>query len=782
MAWLRTLGLGLVLSIGLGLAPRGLSARTVRSAQGSIVINEVQANPVASGAESDFEWVELFNPGPEGVALGGWRLSDARAMTTLPEVDIPSGGYVVVAGPRFAERFPNAPGGRVTVPRIGNGLGNSGDGLQLADAAGQVVDALSWGDNTSAFDPPIPAAPGGDSLERVPAGRDTNVAGDWIVQATPSPGAPASSSSPRATATAAAPTVAAPAAVRLNEVLPAPRGVDWDGDGTANGDDEWVEVFNGGPVDLDLRGWLLDDAADGGSSAYRIPDAAAGRPRPAAPCSSRRPGCRSTTEGTAFGCSDPPATSMPLEYGATGPRRCLGSEPDGSGAWTDRLNPSPARRTGRPASARRPPRPCREKYYLDRHAGQRHRGGYRWRPPRRPARRPARRLPSPAPGIPPAPDRALFLPFPHQRGDVRPQCRRQRRRERVDRATPRDIRCQPAGWAVGDRGAWDALPDVVVPPGGFAVVAGPDELARLASGHAGPVIRVEDGRIGGGLGNDGDVVRLRDPDERLIDAVSYGANLDAFDPSVPIGVVGTSIERLPPDRDTDRASDWRSQPDLSPGRAGDRHDGTAAGGAQRGPAGASRGRLGRRRHDGPHGRVGRAVQRRLVSGAVEGLAPGRRRRRPPRLGLPLRRRSRRDRGTRLSRALPQRFRPRLRQRRGRAPPRAAGMARMPTAFAGRRRQGTIAPGGRVEDGVGSWSDGLAVTPGRPNRRCRPAKSTPVTPLTLGPAERRVLGGPIGAARAGGSGNATRRPRRRSRRRWPSCGRCGAARRSPSMAV
>ncbi|MEO8082760.1 MAG: lamin tail domain-containing protein [Ardenticatenales bacterium] len=566
MARLRTLGLGWVLSIGLAAVTPGLSARTVRSAQGSIVINEVQANPTGTGTESDFEWVELFNPGPEGVALGGWRLSDARAMTVLPEVDIPSGGYIVVAGPHFDERFPNAPGGRVTVPRIGNGLGNSGDELKLADAAGQVVDALSWGDNSSVFDPPIPAAPGGSSLERVPAGRDTNVAGDWIVQATPSPGAPAAVSSPQATSTVGAPTQAVPAEVTLNEVLAAPHGVDWDGDGTANGDDEWVEVFNAGPADLDLRGWLLDDVADGGSSAYRIPDAAVVPARGHRVFFKKETGLSLNNGGDSVRLLRADgAVADAVEIGASGADIAWGREPDGTGGWTDRFNPSPGQANGA-TGARATPIASPETTPS---------------PPAKPSAKPTATptgalvgTPTPPDGSPtPGSDGTVFLPFlisevmfdPDPTGNDAAS-------EWVELHNRTAVAASLAGWAVGDRGAWDVLPAVDVPPGGFAVVAGPEAQLRPADAVSGPIIRIADGRIGGGLGNTGDVVRLRGPDAALVDAVSYGANLDAFDPSVPIGVAGTSIERLPADQDTDSAADWRLQPDPSPGRAGDRHD------------------------------------------------------------------------------------------------------------------------------------------------------------------------------------------------------------------
>ena len=45
--------------------------------------------------------------------------------------------------------------------------------------------------------------------------------------------------------------------VRLNEILPAPAAVDWDRDGTADELDEWIELYNAGPIAVDLGGWLL---------------------------------------------------------------------------------------------------------------------------------------------------------------------------------------------------------------------------------------------------------------------------------------------------------------------------------------------------------------------------------------------------------------------------------------------------------------------------------------------------------------------------------------------
>jgi DNA/RNA endonuclease YhcR with UshA esterase domain len=59
--------------------------------------------------------------------------------------------------------------------------------------------------------------------------------------------------------------------VLLNEFLPAPHSVDWDNDGTADYNDEWIELYNAGQAMVGLGGWQLDDVANGGSGPYTIP-------------------------------------------------------------------------------------------------------------------------------------------------------------------------------------------------------------------------------------------------------------------------------------------------------------------------------------------------------------------------------------------------------------------------------------------------------------------------------------------------------------------------------
>jgi hypothetical protein len=72
------------------------------------------------------------------------------------------------------------------------------------------------------------------------------------------------------TSTPTATTIPLPSDVRLNEILPAPEAIDWDGNGTANQRDEWIELYNGAPTAVDISGWVLADMM-GDSPRYTIP-------------------------------------------------------------------------------------------------------------------------------------------------------------------------------------------------------------------------------------------------------------------------------------------------------------------------------------------------------------------------------------------------------------------------------------------------------------------------------------------------------------------------------
>ncbi len=157
---------------------------------GAVVINEVFYDPPAPGGDPDGEWVELYNTTERAIDLDGWTLADHIGEDALPALELPPRAFVVVAATdSFASLYPTYEGLLVVLGApIGNGLSNSGDSLWLRDGAGREIDAMSYGDDDGAMFPPVPAAPEGYSLERVPAGHDTDTAADWVSRAVPSPG------------------------------------------------------------------------------------------------------------------------------------------------------------------------------------------------------------------------------------------------------------------------------------------------------------------------------------------------------------------------------------------------------------------------------------------------------------------------------------------------------------------------------------------------------------------------------------------------------------------
>ena len=148
------------------------------------------------GTDPNNEWVELYNAGDETVDLSDWLLRDNNTARTLPEgSELASGQYMVIIATTTTLEYWSILENAVIVnlnARIGNGLGNTGDQLYLLTPEEEVVDALSWGDDTNVFDPAIPAisaANRGASLARIdPAAPNTMSPADWEERAEPTPG------------------------------------------------------------------------------------------------------------------------------------------------------------------------------------------------------------------------------------------------------------------------------------------------------------------------------------------------------------------------------------------------------------------------------------------------------------------------------------------------------------------------------------------------------------------------------------------------------------------
>jgi hypothetical protein len=140
-------------------------------------------DPLEPGSDSDFEWVEITNIGREPISLTGVTLRDNTASLALPDIGLQPGASLVLAGPRAAVPETSAfrPSGGLF-----NGLGNSGDRLALLASDGRLIDALSFGTDTTYDNPSLPAPGAGRSLKRYFAD-DGTYAGHEVADV-PSPG------------------------------------------------------------------------------------------------------------------------------------------------------------------------------------------------------------------------------------------------------------------------------------------------------------------------------------------------------------------------------------------------------------------------------------------------------------------------------------------------------------------------------------------------------------------------------------------------------------------
>ncbi len=151
-------------------------------------LSEVLADATDPGVDRAYEWVELVNTATMSVSTGGWALGDADALDILPAIEVPPGGFVVVAGEAAV-----LPAGALVIRlpdgAIGAGLRNTGDAVRLLSPAGDLVDALSFGENESVFTPALPAASSGMTLGARAHGEQP-ARERWSRTLRPSPGAP----------------------------------------------------------------------------------------------------------------------------------------------------------------------------------------------------------------------------------------------------------------------------------------------------------------------------------------------------------------------------------------------------------------------------------------------------------------------------------------------------------------------------------------------------------------------------------------------------------------
>ena len=93
-----------------------------------LVITEIMANP--SGADSQFEWIEVYNPTASPVVMDDYRLRESDTMHHLQDITISPFGFVIIARDKvkFLERYPAF--STNTIDSVFS-LSNSGETLEL---------------------------------------------------------------------------------------------------------------------------------------------------------------------------------------------------------------------------------------------------------------------------------------------------------------------------------------------------------------------------------------------------------------------------------------------------------------------------------------------------------------------------------------------------------------------------------------------------------------------------------------------------------------------------
>ena len=224
-------------------------------AAANVIISEVLADPPegpAGDANRDGqydphedEFIELYNAGSRRISLAGWRLGDAEPLSdyfSFPSgAFIEPGSYVVLFGGGNPSEF--------TIPvytddgTIGDGLTDSGESIHLINKRGHEVAFLSratWPDAQSL----VRTSPDGDAL--VP---------HTTVSPTQAPFSPGHAPGTRPALTYA---------LIISEVLAdPPSGLAGDANRDGRHDpheDEFIELYNAGPVPISLAGWRLGEA------------------------------------------------------------------------------------------------------------------------------------------------------------------------------------------------------------------------------------------------------------------------------------------------------------------------------------------------------------------------------------------------------------------------------------------------------------------------------------------------------------------------------------------
>ena len=141
-----------------------------------IVINEINYNSANDFDSGD--WIELYNKSDQAADISNWYFSDSDSnhKFILPAgTNLNSGEYLVLTenDSAFTSRFPDIVN---YIGETGFGLSGSGEFMKLVDSDGQIIDSLTYDDQSPW---PVEADGGGTTLELIDAAKDNSVGENW---------------------------------------------------------------------------------------------------------------------------------------------------------------------------------------------------------------------------------------------------------------------------------------------------------------------------------------------------------------------------------------------------------------------------------------------------------------------------------------------------------------------------------------------------------------------------------------------------------------------------
>ncbi len=202
-------------------------------------ITEIMYNPIGGDA---YEFIELQNTGATPLDIGSYNFNGITFI--FPFGTVLSPGQRLVLGNNantnvFQARYP----GVLVTGWFGGSLANGGETITVLDGLGRIILSVSYDDE---FGWPTASDGGGYSLEIIDPNGDPDAAGNWRASNGQNGTPGAVNSTPPANS------------VVLNEVMADnPSAVNHEGTYP-----DWVELYNGGVVDLNVAGWSLTDDGD----------------------------------------------------------------------------------------------------------------------------------------------------------------------------------------------------------------------------------------------------------------------------------------------------------------------------------------------------------------------------------------------------------------------------------------------------------------------------------------------------------------------------------------